>query len=330
MRILVAGGAGYVGSALIPKLLERGYEVDVADLFWFGNSLPPETGIVNRDLFDLQVSDLKHYEQVIFLAGLSNDPMAEFSPSKNFIYNAAAPAYLCYIAKQAGVRRYIYASSCSVYGYTEDMLFDEDHPVSSAYPYGISKLQGERAVMQLIDNNFSVIALRKGTVSGYSPRMRFDLIINTMFKCAMQDGVIRVNNPAIWRPVLSIEDAGLAYIRAIEANESLSGIFNIASGNHTVGEVADLVTTTLEQEIGLRVRLELKQIKDIRNYKVSIERAKNILSFHPHHNVASIVRNLIENMSKCGDWDNPKYYNIEVFKTLDERNQPTMAAAAGH
>jgi nucleoside-diphosphate-sugar epimerase len=103
MRILIAGGAGYVGSALIPKLLERGYDIDVVDLFWFGNQLPPEVGIVNRDIFDLQVNDLKDYDQVLFLAGLSNDPMAEYSPSKNFIFNAAAPAYLCYIARQARV-----------------------------------------------------------------------------------------------------------------------------------------------------------------------------------------------------------------------------------
>ncbi len=330
MRILIAGGAGYVGSALIPKLLERGYDVDVVDLFWFGNSLPAEVGIVNRDIFDLQVSDLKDYDQVIFLAGLSNDPMAEFSPSKNFVFNAAAPAYLCYIAKQAKVRRYIYAGSCSVYGYTENELFDEDRPVGSSYPYGISKLQGEQAVMQLIDKDFSVIALRKGTVSGYSPRMRFDLIINTMFKCAMQEGVIRVNNPAIWRPILSIEDAAMAYIRAIEANESLSGIFNIASGNHTVGEVADLVTLTIEQELGTRIGLDIKGIKDIRNYKVSIERAKNILSFHPHHSVQSIVRNLIENMPKCNDWDNPNYYNIQVFKKLDEKTETkTVSASTG-
>lgn len=326
MRILVAGGAGYVGSALIPKLLERGYDVDVVDLFWFGNALPAEVRIINRDLFDLQVSDLKNYDQVIFLAGLSNDPMAEFSPSKNFIFNAAAPAYLCYIAKQAKVRRYIYASSCSVYGYTENELFDEDRPVSSSYPYGISKLQGEQAVMQLIDTDFSVIALRKGTVSGYSPRMRFDLIVNTMFKCAMKDGVIRVNNPATWRPILSIDDAAMAYIRAVEANQSLSGIFNIASGNHTVGEVADLVKTTIHEETGSSPALDIAHIQDIRNYKVAIERAKNILSFHPHHSVKTIVRNLIENMSKCKDWDNPNYYNIQVFKALDESERPKFAA----
>lgn len=112
MRLLVAGGAGYVGSALIPRLLERGYMVDVVDLFWFGNNLPAETGLLNKDLFDVTVEDLKDYDQVIFLAGLSNDPMAEYSPNKNFVYNAAAPAYLAYTAKKAGVKRYAYASSC--------------------------------------------------------------------------------------------------------------------------------------------------------------------------------------------------------------------------
>lgn len=329
MRILIAGGAGYIGSALIPKLLERGYDVDVVDLFWFGNYLPEEVRIVHRDIFELQVADLKNYEQVIFLAGLSNDPMAEFSPSKNFIFNAAAPAYLCYIAKQAKVRRYIYASSCSVYGYTENELYDEDRPVSSAYPYGISKLQGERAVMQLVDGDFSVIALRKGTVSGYSPRMRFDLIVNTMFKSAMKDGIIRVNNPAIWRPILSMGDACMAYIRAIEANESISGIFNVASGNHTVGEIADLVRNTIEQELKTKPALEINHIKDIRNYKVSIERARNVLSFHPHHNIRSIVCNLIENMTRCRDWDNPDYYNIQVFKALENQAQAKTAGMAG-
>ena len=142
MRVLIAGGAGYVGSALIPHLLERGYSVDVVDLFWFGNALPVETGIVNKDLFEVTVADLKDYDQVIFLAGLSNDPMAEYSPSKNFVYNAAAPAYMAYTAKKAGVKRYIYASSCSVYGYTVNELLDETRPVACSYPYGISKLQG--------------------------------------------------------------------------------------------------------------------------------------------------------------------------------------------
>src|SRR6185369_7903893 len=317
MRLLVAGGAGYVGSVLIPRLIERGYKVDVVDLFWFGNHLPRQTGILSKDIFQLTVEDLEPYDQVIFLAGLSNDPMAEYSPSKNFIFNAAAPAYLGYIAKIAKVKRYIYACSCSVYGYTENDLYDETRPVSSSYPYGISKLQGEQAVMQLVDDDFSVISLRKGTISGYSPRMRLDLIINTMFKTAMRERTITVNNPSIWRPILSIEDAATAYIRAIEANQGISGIFNIASGNYTVGEVADLIKSAVEERLNLRINLCIKHIQDFRNYKVSVEKAANVLSFHSTGNVRSIVTNLIENKELFQDWDNPNYSNIQTFGQVE-------------
>jgi nucleoside-diphosphate-sugar epimerase len=318
MKLLIAGGGGYIGSALIPKLLDRGYEVDVVDLFWFGNHLPAEANILHKDIFDLGTKDLQGYGQVIFLAGLSNDPMAEFSPGKNFVFNAAAPAYLAYIAKQAEVKRYIYASSASVYGYTVNELHDETRPVSSSYPYGISKLQGEQAVLQLGDDSLSVIALRKGTVSGYSPRMRFDLIINTMFKTSVRDKNITVNNPAIWRPILGIEDAANAYIRAVEANEKISGIFNIASANHTVGEVADLVRETVQEELGFQVGLTIRHLQEFRNYKVSTEKAKNVLSFHPGDTVKSIVKNLIANMDKFQDWENPMYSNIETLRLLEK------------
>lgn len=317
MKLLVAGGAGYVGSALIPRLLDRGYKVDVVDLFWFGNQLPRQVGVLNKDIFQLTEEDLHPYDQVIFLAGLSNDPMAEYSPSKNFVFNAAAPSYLAYIAKRAKVKRYIYASSCSVYGYTENELYDETRPVSSSYPYGISKLQGEQAAMQMIDENFSVIALRKGTISGYSPRMRLDLIINTMFKNAMRERTITINNPSIWRPLLGMQDAVTAYIRAIEANQKISGVFNVASGNFTVGEVGDLVKSAIEERLGTPIHLVIKHIQDFRNYKVSIEKAKNVLSFHPAHDVKTIVRDLIDNMDKFKDWDNPLYSNIASFKAID-------------
>jgi nucleoside-diphosphate-sugar epimerase len=317
VKLLIAGGAGYVGSTLIPKLLDRGYKVDVVDLFWFGNFLPRQVGVLNKDIFQLTEEDLEPYDQVVFLAGLSNDPMAEYSPSKNFVFNAAAPSYLAYMAKKAKVKRYIYASSCSVYGYTENELYDETRPVSSIYPYGISKLQGEQAALQLMDENFSVISLRKGTISGYSPRMRFDLIINTMFRSAMRERTITINNPSIWRPILSIQDATTAYIRAIEANHKISGIFNIASGNYTVGEVGDLVKTAVEERLAIPIHLNIKHIQDFRNYKVSIEKASNVLSFHPADDVKLIVRNLIDNMDKFQDWDNPRYSNIAIFKSIE-------------
>lgn len=329
MRVLIAGGAGYLGSVLIPKLLERGYKVDVVDLFWFGNHLPRQVGVINKDIFSLTAEDLEPYDQAIFLAGLSNDPMAEYSPSKNFIFNAAAPAYLGYIAKIAKVKRYIYASSCSVYGYTENELFDETRAVASSYPYGISKLQGEQAVMQLVEKDFSVISLRKGTISGYSPRMRLDLIINTMFKTALRDRMITVNNPSIWRPILSIQDAATAYIRAIEANSSISGVFNVASGNYTVGEVADSVRDVIVDYLKVPVALNIKHIQDFRNYKVSTEKAANVLSFHAAGSVKSIVEDLIDHKDRFSDWDNPEYSNISTFKHIDSGIEiHAMAGAA--
>jgi nucleoside-diphosphate-sugar epimerase len=316
MKILIAGGAGYIGSALVPRLIERGYDVDVVDLFWFGNHLPESAGTIEKDVFDLGQRDIEGYEQVIFLAGLSNDPMAEYSPSQNFIFNAAAPAYLAYIAKQAKVRRFVYAGSCSVYGYTVNELYDETSPANCGYPYGISKLQGENSILQLVDDNFSAISLRQGTVCGYSPRMRLDLVINTMFKAAISTGTITVNNPAIWRPILSIQDAVDAYTRAVEVDYEISGIFNVASGNYTVGELADIVMDVIVASLGTKIKVKIKHIKDFRNYKVTVEKARNILSFKPKRGAEEIVEELIANLETFKDFNNPNYYNIEVFKSL--------------
>jgi nucleoside-diphosphate-sugar epimerase len=233
------------------------------------------------------------------------------------------------MSKIAKVKRFIYASSCSVYGYTENELYDESRSVGSMYPYGISKLQGEQAAIQLIDKTFSVIALRKGTISGFSPRMRFDLIINTMFKNAMKSRSITINNPSIWRPILSIEDAVTAYVRAVEASYGISGIFNIASGNYTVGEVGDDVRAAIEERMSVRVNLCIKYLQDFRNYKVTIEKAQNVLSFHPAGNVKSIVSNLIDNMDKYEGWDNPAYSNIECFRAMESGIDIHEMAVAG-
>ena len=317
MKILIAGGAGFIGSVLVPKLLERGYEVDVADLLWFGNHLPSEVKLIQKDVMELDEDTISGYEQVIFLAGLSNDPMAEYSPAKNFISNAAAPAYVAYIAKKTGVKRYIYGSTCSVYGYTVNELYDETAPAISNYPYGISKLQGETACLQLQDDQFSVIALRKGTVCGYSPRMRLDLVVNTMFKTALTEGVITVNNPSIWRPILAIQDAVSAYIRSVEAHYDISGIFNITSGNYTIGEVADYVQEAVFTHKRLQTKIHIKHIQDFRNYKVSTEKAHKVLSFRPKHSIEDIVKDLFEHLETFHDFENPGYYNIKTFKSLD-------------
>ena len=317
MKILVAGGAGYIGSLLVPALIDRGYVVDVIDGLWFGNHLPSDVNVIQRDLFECNEDDLTGYEQVIFLGGLSNDPMAEFSPSKNFVDNAALPAYLAFISRKCGVKRYIYASSCSVYGYTVNELYDEGSPVLCNYPYGISKLQGERGVFQMCDDNdFSVISLRQGTICGYSPRMRFDLIVNAMFKTAMTEGIIRVSNPAIWRPILDIRDAVSAYLRAVQADYSISGTFNVASGNYTVGQVADLVQNRIRENTGHKVRINIQHIQDFRNYKVKWDKAIATLGFLPQYSVSDIVSDLFDHLEHYGDYSHEEFYNIAVFRKL--------------
>ncbi len=317
MKILVAGGAGYIGSYLVPVLLEHGYDVEVIDLLWFGNHLPQNINVIQKDLFNCRREDLEKYDQVIFLAGLSNDPMAEFDPSMNFIFNAALPSYIAFIAKKAHVKRFIYASSCSVYGYTVNQLYDEESPVTCSYPYGISKLQGERGVLQLQDENFSVIALRQGTVCGFSPRMRLDLIVNTMFKFAIIEKQITVNNPSIWRPILDIRDVATAYLRAVQANYSLNGVYNIASENYTVGHVGDMVKYEIEKLTGVPIKIIIKNIEDYRNYKVDIEKARTFLGFHPQYSVKDIIEDLYQHKSHLQDYDNDQFYNIRVFMKLN-------------
>jgi nucleoside-diphosphate-sugar epimerase len=317
MKILVAGGAGYVGSMVVPALVEHGYDVEVFDLLWFGNNLPASVPVTQKDVFSCGPKDPEGFDQVIFLAGLSNDPMAEFNPAMNFVQNGALPAYLAFIAKQAGVRRLIYASSCSIYGYTENKLYNEDAPVTCSYPYGISKLIGERAVLQQCDETLSVLSLRQGTICGHSPRMRFDLIVNTMFKTAMKEGVIVVNNPSIWRPVLDLRDAVTAYLRAVQADDRLSGVFNVSSGNYTVGQVADNVKEEIEKETGRRVRFDIRNKQDFRNYKVSIQKAQIELGFTPQYCVQDIVADLLRRVDTYGDFESDQYYNIRVFQRLD-------------
>lgn len=319
MKVLIAGGAGYLGSLLVPHLMERGYEVTVVDLLWFGNRLPVGVRLLEKDVLDLTEDEVAGHDQAIFLAGVSNDPMAEYSPSKNFVYNGAAPAYLAYLAQQTGVRRFVYGSSCSIYGYSTDALCAEDEPTVCHYPYGISKLQGERACLQLGDERFSVISLRKGTICGWSPRMRLDLVINTMFRTALADGRITVRNPAIWRPVLAIRDAVAAYVRALEAAPDVSGVFNVASDNYTVGELGDRVKEAVEARLDHRIDLSILDEHDLRSYKVSTDKATRVLGFHPRHDVLSIVEELFAHLPDFEDFDNPLYYNIEVFKRLEER-----------
>ncbi len=314
MKILVAGGAGYIGSVLVPELVDLGYEVTVIDLCWFGCHLPKEV-VIKKDLLDCDKDDFSGYDQVIFLAGISNDPMAEKYKKANWQLNSALPCYLAYVAKEAGVKRFIYASSCSVYGYAMNKLYREEDRFTCNYPYGLSKKAGE-GCMEIADNNFSVISLRKGTVCGYSPRMRLDLVINTMFKNALLTGQVTVHNPSLWRPIADIRDIKSAYIRAIQADSHISGVYNITSDNYTIGYAGEVVKEEVERYTGKKVRLIINNLDDLRNYKVSYEKAKIELGYTPRYGIKDIVQSLYEHIKDIGDFNNKNYYNIQIFDDL--------------
>jgi nucleoside-diphosphate-sugar epimerase len=326
MKILVAGGAGYVGTALVPELIKRDHAVTVIDLLWFGNHLPESVCVQRRDLMSMGVDELRPFDVVVFLAGLSNDPMADFSPARNFIENSAAPSFLCYSARKAGVSRFVYGSSCSVYGYAATEPQDESGPTITEYPYGISKLQGEYACRALANDDFSVIALRKGTVCGVSPRMRFDLLINTMFKTALVEGVVHVNNPDIWRPVLAIEDAVQGYVRAIEAPLATSGTYNLASVNLTVGQAAEQVMFGMRKHLNRNIRLDLHHREDLRNYRVDWSKIEQELGYEARYSVATIIAGLCEHYGSHVNLENDLYYNIRMFRRIESRTAEVSEA----
>ena len=316
-KILIIGGAGYIGSRLIWDLPAI-FDITVVDCLWFGNYLPSSVKVINKNALTLEPVDVEGFDCVIFLGGLSNDPMADFSPQQNFIENTALPSYLGYICKKAGVDRFIYAGSCSVYGFTDNIPMEESIKPNPKFPYGISKLLGENAIMTLEDDNFRPISLRQGTVGGWSPRMRFDLVVNTMTKSALLEGRILVNNPNLWRPLVDIRDIVSAYKKAIEAPLELTGIFNISGKNYTVGQLGEEIHKDLTSR-GYDIDLEILDIEDMRNYKVSTTKAKTELGFTTKYNPIDSVKDIFDNMDldKC-DFNDPKYYNIEVFTRLHD------------
>ena len=261
-KILLAGGAGYIGSLLTEALLVRNYEVTIIDLFWFGDYTNKKASKIRKNIMDVSEDEIKGHDAVVFLGGLSNDPMAQYSPQMNFIENTAVPINLAYISKNAGIKKFVYASTCSVYGYTADKLISEvSTSLYPQFPYGISKLAAERAILNLKDENFKPIALRKGTVGGWSPRMRFDLVVNAMTKSALVDKKIIVNNPNIWRPIIDIRDVVKAYIRAIESSHDVTGVYNISQDNYTIGRLADEIKQEIENCYNEKIKIEIRNVQ---------------------------------------------------------------------
>ena len=315
-KILIIGGAGYVGTRLSNYLHTCGNDVSVIDKFWFGDFLLPNILKIKQDLWKLKSKDLIGYDCVVFLAGLANDPMALFRPDLNYIENAASPAYIAYITKQAGIKKFVYASSCSVYGYTKNEILDENSFIQPNYPYGISKLQSEYGILSLQDDNFKPIILRKGTICGWSPKMRYDLVVNTMIKDAIINKTITVNNPNLWRPLIDIRDVIQGYEKALFSELDVSGIYNLSGINLNIGEVGSLIYNHLTK-LGMNLKLIINNIEDVRNYKVSTEKIEKDLKYKSQYSIQNSVDDILNNINIYDyNFSNSIYYNIETFKKI--------------
>jgi nucleoside-diphosphate-sugar epimerase len=314
-KILVAGGAGYIGTRFCNELAND-YDITVVDLFWFGDKLYDNIKRIEKNISDLKIDDLIGFDAVIFLGGLSNDPMAMFRPDLNFNGNSSIPTYLAFISKQAGIKRFICASSCSVYGFTDGYTLTEDDFVKPSYAYGISKLQCEKGLEILEDDDFKPIIFRKGTVGGFSQRMRYDLVVNTMIMSGISKGKITVNSANLWRPLIDIRDVIQGYRLALDSDLSISGVFNLSGFNFTIGDLGTAVNETLKNK-GFDVELEILQNPDIRNYKVSTHKIETILGYKARYTPIDTVNELFEKIDFSNyDFNVSEFYNIEIFKKV--------------
>jgi len=327
--ILVTGGAGYLGCVLLPALLERG-KVYVVDNLYFGKQ--PLKNFINHENFNLICEDafnisayediLSEADAVIHLAGLSNDPSADLDPSLTIRSNFLATNALGRKAKELGVKRFINISSCSVYGSrSENILYESSHPEPVTL-YALCKLMCEKELSKLASLNFCVTSLRFATLFGYSPRMRFDLVVNTMTKTALSGQDINIHgNGEQYRPFLHVADAAESIMHMLDIEkEKISGdVFNVGNNkfNYMIKDLAHIIVGNFP---GLGVEIIAKNI-DVRSYNVDFSKLKNQTGFEPNKDVLFGVKELILHNDK-GEFetiDDPKYYNILVAKQFNER-----------
>jgi nucleoside-diphosphate-sugar epimerase len=331
-KVLVVGGAGYVGCVLVEELLAKGYSVRVLDRLFFGRAPAEEfldrIELIPEDMRDLDRSHVADCSAVINIGGLSNDPTAEFNPTANEELNTHASIRVAEIAKQAGVERLIFASTCSIYdrGVGEevrDILLEENAEVQPRAAYATSKLAAEQVIVPMADESFAPVVFRKGTIFGFSPRMRYDLVVNAFVKDALSKGRLAVHyGGAMWRPLIDVKDVARAYVMALESDADLirGQIFNLTAGNFRISELA-LRTQAALREIGVEAELDVDySYRLVRSYRVSGQKIDRVLGFRPRVTVEESIRHMVEEIERRGytDFSHPRYYNIEWMKLLEE------------
>ena len=303
MKIFVTGGCGYKGHVLIPKLLDRDYEVIAFDLQWFGNYLKPHKNleIIKGDVRDIDNISLSGVDCIIHLSSIANDPCGDLDPKLTWEVSALATMQLADKAKRMDIKRFIYASSGSVYGVKEELQVTEDLELKPISEYNKTKMVGERVLLSYQDD-MVVQIVRPATVCGLSPRMRLDVSVNLLTMQALAKGKITVFGGDQIRPNIHIEDITDLYLHLIDHPE-ITGIFNAGFENISIMDIAKLITKYIPVEI------EVTPSNDPRSYRINSDKLLST-GFKPKKKVEDAIREIIEKYQSGELKDEDHFYNL--------------------
>jgi nucleoside-diphosphate-sugar epimerase len=331
MHVLVTGGAGYIGLELCRQLLERGDSVRVVDRFFFGDAAlrglrERSDGRLTAIPGDLRAFDdawLEGIDAVSHLAGLSNDPTAEYNPDANWQMNAIATEQLAEACKRRGIARFVFGSSASLYDGIGPGMFDERTAVQPRGAYSLSKKYAEDALLRLADDRFAPTILRQGTVYGWSPRMRFDLVVNTFLKDAVMVGKLYLHGGGWqWRPLVDVSDVARAHVVCLAASlDTVRGeIYNVMQENYQVRQLAMLVAGSLSLRGRTVVLEEAPLPKLVRDYRMSNLKMTQRVGFTPAVTVLESIDVMLAKLplENVGWLANPRWYNIAWMSVLEE------------
>jgi nucleoside-diphosphate-sugar epimerase len=310
-KILITGGCGYVGSLLIDALVKKNYKITVVDAFWFGNYIKKHKSLkfIKQDLRNINKINLKGFHTVIHLANIANDPSAEINPSISWEINVMASYELIEKAKCSGVKKFIYASSGSVYGVKKEKKVTEDLSLVPISTYNKTKLIFEKILMGYNDKNFKVYCIRPGTVCGISPRIRLDLSVNLLTFSALKSKIIKVFGGKQFRPHIHIKDMIRVYEFFLEKNLE-TGIYNAAFECFTINKLAKLIKERVKAKI-----LNFKS-DDIRSYRLNSDKLLK-LGFRPKFSVKQAIDEIVKLYSQGLLKENINNYNLQKMKKLN-------------
>jgi nucleoside-diphosphate-sugar epimerase len=329
MQVLVTGHQGYIGVILVSMLGEAGHEVVGLDSGLFEDCAfgpdPPSIPSIRKDLREVTLSDLEGIDAVVHLAGISNDPLGDLNPDCTFEINHRASVRLAELAKQAGVKRFVFSSSCSTYGAAGDDLLDENEAFNPVTPYGLSKVAVEKDVAHLADSDFSPTFLRNATAYGVSCRLRADLVLNNLVGWAFATGRVLIKSDGTpWRPLVHIEDISRAFLAVLEAPREVvhNEAFNvgITGENYRVRELADIVQDTVPN---CKIQYAEGAGPDKRCYRVDCSKIARMLpAFTPQWNARRGAEQLYQAYQRFGltldDLEGARYMRIQRVKLLQQ------------